>query len=271
MRAGVRYAREVIQGRWPDLEEFLFLASNYEHLISYMRRDIVGTRWKKLEDAVLNGTCEPLIRSSLAVRYAIQVLEGRWRPAEPVLIQDSAHPVLSQLFDAWMSPSTLTCPVEYALKAIGGRWRTLEGEIVSGRSVPFVGVDYAQRIRKAPWRGLERQLAVLPPSVFKPICIVNYGCFVRRKRWPAGEKALLSHPPTHNLRDAIMMYAFAVVGRRWKKAEPLFQNSPQHLLKYADRLLKGRLPNALHNKMVMEVWPADQTRYRDEYIKKYGV
>jgi hypothetical protein len=268
--AGVRYAREIIKGRWPQLEEFLFMPDNLEHLVSYMTRDIVGTRWKEMEDAVLNGTCHPLIRSTLAVRYATQILGGRWRRAEPLLIQDSADPVLAHLFDRWMAPSSLTCTVEYALQAMGGKWRRLEREVVSGRSDLSVGVDYAMRIRKSAWRGVERQLAVSPPSVFTPIWIAMYACFARRKRWPAGEKALLSHPVTDGVLDAIIMYMFGVVGGRWRKAEPLLADSPRHLLEYADKVLKGRLPDRLHNTMVLRSFETPDDAHIREYIGKHG-
>ncbi len=270
MSAGVLYAREIIKGRWLELERFLFMPTNFEYLVAYMRRDIVGTRWKEMEDAILNGTCDPLIRSSLAVRYATQVLGGRWRRAEPILIQDSAHHVLSQLFDGWMAPSAFTCAVEYAVNVMGGRWRRLEREVVSGRSTLFVGVDYAERIRKSPWRGLERQLKASAPSALKPICIANYACFVRRKRWPAGEKSLLSHPQTTNLLEAIIIYAFGVVGRRWRKAEPLLANSPRHLSEYADKVLKSRLPSPLHNSMVLRSFDTPDDAHIREYIEKYG-
>lgn len=265
---GVRYARLILKGRWHDLEPFLFRPPYYRHLVWYMQRDIVGSRWKEMEDAVLNGTCDPLIRSSYAVCYAKQIIQGRWRKAESIILADSADPLRARWHESGMKVGGITCPVEYALQVIKGTWWKLEQEIVAGRSHITVGVDYAERIRKSAWRGLERQLLLSQPTPLTAPSIVKYACFTRCKRWPAGEKVLLSHPPGDRVLSLLVAYASAVVGKRWRKVEALIMTCPKHLLEYADSVMRGRLPAVLHQAMHMHTVMGDPDAKK--YFHKYG-
>ena len=116
-------------------------------------------------------------------------------------------------------------------------------------------------------------------------CSVSYARDVIGGRWPAGEPTILTH------HKAAFSYAEEVIKGRWKQAEPvictdemvaskylsLFPKwsvdigmaglSPLWAYTYAKDVLRGRLPPALHQKMVS--WAETEEHQHNRHVRRY--
>lgn len=78
------YARGVIGGRWPAFDEKVQRGEcNPSTAVSYTS-EVIGRRWKVVEDFLLGQAQVSTARTAL-VRYARDVIQGRWREAEAIL------------------------------------------------------------------------------------------------------------------------------------------------------------------------------------------
>jgi len=74
-----RYSRYIIRGRWLEAEPIIMTNAEY---IYYYSRDIIKGRWPE---------AEPIIMASprYAYIYAYLIIKGRWLEAEPTIMNDS--------------------------------------------------------------------------------------------------------------------------------------------------------------------------------------
>lgn len=102
--------------------------------------------------------------------------------------------------------------------------------------------------------------------------LVNYAKVVVQGRWVRAEEIILAPPSDANMIDAVdraygvWRYSADVVKGRWEEGEDHLVASTYAMLKYAEDALKGRLPDHLHNAMVLRT-PDDSVR---EYMAIYG-
>lgn len=95
------YARSVIKGRWKEAEPALLKTQQWSVLCDYAKA-YTSSRWPEFESVLLSGG----VRAEFLVRYAHEVLHGRWKAAEPIIAKSAlasmqyAHLVLGGRFIA---------------------------------------------------------------------------------------------------------------------------------------------------------------------------
>ena len=72
------YARDVIKGRWPEVEDYALVKNSFWAWI--YARDVIGGRWPEAEPYIMQ-------HPAWAYEYARDVIKARWPEAEPVIAQ----------------------------------------------------------------------------------------------------------------------------------------------------------------------------------------
>jgi len=138
----VRYARDVIQGRWAEAEPFIIKVL---HSAPYYARDVIQGRWAEAEPYIMK-------KPSSAYWYAKDVIRGRWAEAEPHIMKDPG----------WA--------YEYARYVIRGRWAEAEPHIMKD---PESAYEYARYVIRGRWAEAE-------PHIMKdPEWANEYNAFLR--------------------------------------------------------------------------------------------
>lgn len=109
---------------------------------------------------------------------------------------------------------------------------------------------------------------------YHPSVTVEYVLATRSGQWPDLEAAVGARPHDDEWSRAVVVeYAGRVLGGRWEEQEGRLAASARHLFDYAERVIGGRLPPALHDAMerhrVLDVDPAER-HHADKYFKKHG-
>jgi len=75
------YAKDVIEGRWPEAEPYIMtdFASAFWYAF-----DVIGGRWPEAEPIIMKDPTN-------AVDYAKHVIKGRWLEAEPYIRKDPSE------------------------------------------------------------------------------------------------------------------------------------------------------------------------------------
>jgi hypothetical protein len=163
----------------PDLDQFMDVNDEPVPIDAY--RNIL----KGLEPILIK---EPFA----AVRYAKEVIKGRWPEAEPTILQDppsSYYYALNVIKGRWpeAEPGILQKPVDaylYALNVIKGRWPEAEPTILLD---PFSAVGYANNVIKGRWPAAEPTILTNSTSAF------TYSKEVIKGRWPEAEAIISTH------------------------------------------------------------------------------
>jgi len=75
------YARDVIEGRWPEAEPIIM--TNVYCAYHYSRYVIKG-RWLEAEPIIMTST-------AYAYNYSLDIIKGRWPEAEPIIMTSTAY------------------------------------------------------------------------------------------------------------------------------------------------------------------------------------
>ena len=134
-RWAFEYARDIIEGRWPEAEEIIIKSVHRSLSISDLAvkyaQDVIKGRWPEAEEAIIKNV-------QLAVKYAQNVIKGRWPEAEEAISKDARYAygyavMLKRLgiMDRWPEgEEAISKHIElaflYAIDVIEGRWP--EGE-----------------------------------------------------------------------------------------------------------------------------------------------
>lgn len=232
----IEYAAKVLKGRFPAGEKFI------------------------LELGEHSGPMP-------AFEYATKVIKGRWKAAEHLIGQD---------IDAWEGylnflrrkdkralvsacKSSDVFAMWYAENVTKGEWKPGEKAILKGRD--WTSFYYA-RVMGRRWEpGEKKILAVKDPST----CF-DYANEVIGGRWPEAEKLIVK-----NL-DFALRYAIHFVGGRWEMYEKAIINDPERCYEYAKQVMKGRLPEHMHQAMVMHSFSQPDNKWIKKYLgsKKYN-
>lgn len=119
---------------------------------------------------------------------------------------------------------------------------------------------------------VESMLEEQPHSPYLYNALVNYATVVIQGRWDYAENIILEPSSESRPIDSVdraygvWRYSADVVKGRWREAEDHLVASNYAMLKYAEDAMKGRLPDHLHNAMVLAT-PDDSVR---EYMATYG-
>ena len=87
-----------------------------------------------------------------------------------------------------------------------------------------------------------------------PRCAYKYSLHVIKDRWKEAEKTIATNPAY------AYYYAQYVIKGRWLEAENIISTNSQLAYRYALDIIRGKLPENMHNMMLL---------HADEYAKKY--
>lgn len=178
--------------------------------------------------------------------YARDVIKDRWKPAEEILLS-STKPEINSI-------------VGYAIDVIKGKWPEAE-EIIKNCGNNLLIYSYLINARKEKWDEVE-EIAVVGYNR-----IVEYAEKAIRGRWIEGEKKLLGDlAPRGQKFDCCIEYCQKVLHGRWIDLEnKIFENEDtDDIFEYAKKVMCGKLPEMLHNKVLMMGMIE-----KDESLEKY--
>ena len=177
----------------------------YEFAIKFIGKSPEG-EWPQGEKSILK-TKDPL----LIYNYARDVIGGRWKEAEPFILED------------------LEIAYDYAKNIIGGRWKEVEPYIMKYPKFSYI---YARDIINGRWKDVEPFIMKYPKIAYK------YARDIISGRWKEAEPFILEDTET------AVLYARDVIGGRWKEAEPIILEDPRSAVVYAKYVIQGRWKEA---------------------------
>lgn len=209
------------------------------YAIKKARRGVTLNKWE----------LEKLAASAFyAVQYSTEVLHGRFVEAEEVISKDSTAAFKYAAFvirDRWeMGEAAIAenedLSLQYARDVLKSRFPLGEGKILT-----CIGsaVDYSKNVLRGRWRPLERKILNMSPKEIQ-------------KWWD--RRDFYKH---------ISDYLKVIGGRWFEYEEKLLRDSRAlPLYKYAKHL-GGRLPDALHQKMMMFSFDPKKQKHSKLYLK----
>lgn len=152
----------------------------------------------------------------LALKYAMEVIGGRWFDAEPYILQD--------VYSSYL----------YAKNVIKDRWYEFEEILLNReltRDIEHIIIKYV-RYLMGRWPEIE------PKILTSPSASMYYAYEILEERWPEAEPIIAT--------SANYAYTYLVrfIDGRWPEAEPAFAKSPEIALKYIENYVKDRWPEA---------------------------
>ena len=156
--------------------------------------------------------------------------KGRWLEAEPIIIKDPMFAVM------------------YARDILHDRWEEAE-EIIA--ECPANSLQYTLQVLNRNWVNPKIRFEKAEETISKNhFYALQYAKEIIQGRWEKGEKAILKN------KAATFNYVTQVLKKRWVPADDIITNKlirnthPNQLLKFA-KIIKARLPEELHNKMLL--------------------
>lgn len=229
------YAQKVLGSRFELGEKAIASVTKYAYAYAL---SIIKGRWKPAEDKILKSEDVGYV-----IRYASEIIKGRWVEAEDA-IKECKNKDLIQ---------------NYCV-ANNHRWSEVEDKILSLHGPQII--QYAEKCVKGRWKEAEKEFIKRKDHH----SILNYS--IKYGRWIEGEKELLS-----DKKIAVKTsYCAHVLGGRWKELEDILlerdvsdDSLTKRLYNYAKEVIDGKLPDFLHNKMLM----IGMVRPKDIYLQKY--
>jgi hypothetical protein len=178
-----------------------------------------------------------------ACNYCIKIRKERWPEAEKYILKN---------------PESI---VEYASKIIDGRWIEAEPYLINSEPTNFYHwhlMNYYYGVYSKEFPG-QRWLEAEPSIAKQAKFAHEYIRKVIKARWPEAEPYIMKD--SHLAVD----YAENYIKGRWEEAEPFIAQNPQATYEYAKNIVGGKLPEEMHNRMMMLCLQMPD----DPYIKKY--
>jgi hypothetical protein len=250
----IEYATKVIKGRFLAGERFILEmgeTAGPEAACEYAIKVIKG-RWKAAEHLIaldvdaweeylnflrtkdkktLVAACKS--NAVFAMWYAENVAKGEWKPGEKAILKG----------EDWTA--------FYYARAMGRRWGPAEKKILAEKDV-VTCFDYADQVIKGRWPEAEKFI------IKNPDFALRYAIQVIKGRWPEAEKFIIKNP------DFALLYANNFFGGKWEEYEKSIINDTERCYLYAKDAIKGRLPEHMHQAMVMHSFSQP-----DKWVKKY--
>jgi hypothetical protein len=141
--------------------------------------------------------------------------------------------------------------VQYAMRVIGRNLCSVPGKALERiiSKDEFYSVDYAIHVVKGRWEPCE---ATISKDAYQSL---RYARDAVKGRWEPGEEAI------SKCGASSLDYARYVIKGSWEMGEDAISSSTEYMYLYAKDVIGGRLPDSLHNKMVLAG--------SDEWTKKY--
>lgn len=182
-----------------------------------------------------------------ATRYAMEVLKGRFIMAEELISQNAM------------------CASQYAINVMRGRWEQAEPAISQCASS---SIEYATMLGQRFSEGEDAMLKM--DEITQP---VRYAVKVVKNRWPELERKILNFKcrwgwARKSFYLEVNTYLTKVVGGRWLEWEQklLHENRIFPIYQYA-LFLGGKLPEALHQKMVLQGFDTKKSKFAKKYLR----
>lgn len=206
------------------------------HIAHKYVRDVIKSRWEKLEQIYLEKNTVPKKGEGLyctpwriAFNYSNVVIKNRWDELEDKIIQ---------LVE---SCGVIDFIYEYCKNTIKGRWEELENIIIDPQYKHFSArhlYEYALNVIKDRWPEAEKHIKK------EPVFAYYYAHGVIKDRYPEAENTIKTSPYAY-------YYARDLIKDRWKEAEGYITNGRQyHLYK---KIVNKKIINLLQNKNYEEV------------------
>lgn len=207
-------------------------------------------RWREWEDQILQeydsrgqGPHFPMMEA--CVDYAIHVIKGRWEAFEPFLMSDLDH---ADFIHSYMNEISRMCLPP---------WDSLEPHILAKDNPTYV-VLYAGQVLGRAWpeaepKILESATAPTPLLFFESVTLFH----------TEPERMVLC--PTAYCRDAL--------GNRWSALEDKMragQCVPRVMNEYAREIIAKRLPDDLHQAMMLKSYECPDDPHVKEYVTEFG-
>lgn len=228
--------------------------------------------WELERQALKLAAVHPEVLEA-CVAYAREIIKGRWEELEPLLFgavlnapQSFEYSVLDPFIREWQ------LLLGYASEVVKGAWAELESLILTSGCLPDYGVAYAIGCRKSRWREFEKRMLELQyrwPLDEQIYDIIRYATsLLEGDPWPEAESFFMNEcqeaSPKLAARAAVD-YAKKVIRTKWKKGEKLLVGFPAEMSRYAREVLKHKLPDHMHQEMVMKSFETPD----DPHIKAY--
>jgi hypothetical protein len=275
---------------------FLF---NQPTLAYFYAKYVLGNPWENGEKIILDSVThysaiwlqERKISKTAPAEYALDLKNGSWQELERLIDRgecvawvavDYAERVRKKPLDLWerrmlqfplprddASDSPRLDAVAHYLKQFPQRRDSLLEIIIDDtcdlplamKILPVLGF-------KGRCREFENKLLSLPISKQGMTAIVRYAYRFFRGGWSDAEDYFFTHANSNNFLSAVIFYAEEMRKGRWARIERRLIKSPKHVLRYANRVVKGKLSGSLHAMMIMRSFTKD--KYARRYAKKYG-
>lgn len=193
---------------------------------------------------------------ALAFTYAKEIVKGRFPEGEEAILKDC---------DRWGNrPLLKKYVIDVACVRNAEFEASIKKEVLKGNEIGLA-IEYAKKCIGGRWEEIE-------PAILKEDLgwAVQYHTSVYKDRWPALESRILFKKKRNRWedRDDAWKDYLAVVGPSPELEAKLLKTPLSSLiLTYARKTLKGRLPPALHQKMMMFTFDNKRKRSAKTYLK----
>lgn len=130
--------------------------------------------------------------------------------------------------------------LEYVEQVIDGKWEEFEKNIPNYPDTKENASNLYRYCKDygTPSKEVEDKIKNHPETAY------HYAINVKKERWPEAEKTML--------RDIERASEYVKeLGIRWPEYESKIKNKPKRIYEYARQVIKGKLPEELHNRMMM--------------------
>ena len=230
------YAKDVVQGRVPELEPLIINSYN-PTLAPMYALNVIGGRWPELEKDIIDTINLDLTLSDATIfqtvmYYIYEVVKGRWPEIEPILFHYDEHKEDYINFLKSINYQDVEESFEQFFTEAKGKVRKPTKE---ERTDPEAAYEYAKDVVKG--RVPELEPFIINAGTVAP----DYARDVIKGRWPELEKVLLKDLNLYDdeiedfTLEVIMYYIYEVIKGRWEEVEPtifLFDNLKKEYINF---------------------------------------
>jgi hypothetical protein len=221
-----KYARSILHKRHKDVEECI-LKEKDAHFAMWYAKDVVKGRWKEAEEIILQDIYN-------VIDYSLFCIKGRWKAGEKALLNYNGSIDNSINKDDWEVYETKSrLMVAYAEKVIKGRWKKVETFIILSDRHDYI---YWEKVMKRKrWKEAEK-----------------YGHFIDRieyiknnlegRRSEQLEKKMLCDREYCYQAKDLIEYAVKIIKGRWIEAEPIILKYVDDTKEYYEKIMKKKWP-----------------------------
>ena len=132
--SGLNYAKNVLKGRWPELEQKLLNLGSAAILSLYTyAKEVIKDRWPEAEPFIIDA-------GTVAPDYARDVIKGRWPELEKSLLENI------DFYGEEIDEFTLEVIMYYIYEVVKGRWEEVEPFILQFDNLKQDYIDFLNEL-----------------------------------------------------------------------------------------------------------------------------